>query len=202
MIIVWPYGLINLYLQLKIIVFYKLNMITFNRYVNQEDHTWYDSSNVVYSKCYDTKSSKFKTLKIVFKGGRTYLYKDVDADDYLRFKTAQSNGDGFNKFIKKYKAVRITDTDMDKLNELQKDFIDEKKDIDSQKLGDLVYAIQVDEKTGEFIILMGDKILFRGIEGQFSILNLFTSLNFKYTLQQVDELPNNSDEDLDKIKLD
>lgn len=177
-------------------------MITFNRYVNQEDHTWYDSSNVVYSKCYDTKSSKFKTLKIVFKGGRTYLYKDVDADDYLRFKTAQSNGDGFNKFIKKYKAVRITDTDMDKLNELQKDFIDEKKDIDSQKLGDLVYAIQVDEKTGEFIILMGDKILFRGIEGQFSILNLFTSLNFKYTLQRVDELPNNSDEDLDKIKLD
>ena len=179
-----------------------LNMITFNRYVNQEDHTWYDSSNVVYSKCYDTKSSKFKTLKIVFKGGRTYLYKDVDADDYLRFKTSQSNGEGFNKFIKKYKAVRITDTDMDKLNELQKDFIDEKKDIDSQKLGDLVYAIQVDEKTGEFIILMGDKILFRGIEGQFSILNLFTSLNFKYTLQRVDELPNNSDEDLDKIKLD
>ena len=120
----------------------------------------------------------------------------------MRFKTAQSNGDGFNKFIKKYKAVRITDTDMDKLNEFQKDFIEEKKDIDSQKLGDLVYAIQVDEKTGEFIILMGDKILFRGIEGQFSILNLFTSLNFKYTLQQVDELPNNSDEDLDKIKLD
>ena len=74
-------------------------MITFNRYVNQEDHTWYDSSNVVYSKCYDTKSSKFKTLKIVFKGGRTYLYKDVDADDYLRFKTAQSNGDALQPKI-------------------------------------------------------------------------------------------------------
>ena len=39
-------------------------MIVFNRYVNQEDHTWYDSSNVVYSKCYDTQSTKFKTLKI------------------------------------------------------------------------------------------------------------------------------------------
>ena len=67
-------------------------MIVFNRYVNQEDHTWYDSSNVVYSKCYDTQSTKFKTLKIVFKGGRTYLYKDVDADLYLQFKNAQSNG--------------------------------------------------------------------------------------------------------------
>ena len=65
----------------------------------------------------------------------------------------------------------------------------------------MVYRIQVDEKTGEFIILMGDKILFRGIEGQFSILNLFTSLNFKYILQQVDELPNNSDENLEEIKI-
>lgn len=176
-------------------------MIVFNRYVNQEDHTWYDSSNVVYSKCYDTQSSKFKTLKIVFKGGRTYLYKDVDADHYMQFKTAQSNGEAFNKYIKPYKAVRITDTDMQKLNELQESFKEEKKEIDEQKLGDLVYRIQVDEKTGEFIILMGEKILFRGIEGQFSILNLFTSLNFKYILQQVDELPNDSDENLDEIKI-
>ena len=176
-------------------------MIVFNRYVNQEDHTWYDSSNVVYSKCYDTQSTKFKTLKIVFKGGRTYLYKNVDADHYLQFKNAQSNGEAFNKYIKPYKAVRITDTDMEKLNELQESFKEEKKEIDEQKLGDLVYRIQVDEKTGEFIILMGDKILFRGIEGQFSILNLFTSLNFKYILQQVDELPNNSDENLEEIKI-
>lgn len=176
-------------------------MIVFNRYVNQEDHTWYDSSNVVYSKCYDTQSSKFKTLKIVFKGGRTYLYKDVDADHYMQFKTAQSNGEAFNKYIKSYQAVRITDTDMDKLNELQESFKEEKKEIDEQKLGDLVYHIQVDEKTGEFIILIGERILFRGIEGQFSILNLFTSLNFKYILQQVDELPNDSDENLDEIKI-
>ena len=177
-------------------------MIVFNRYVNQEDHTWYDSSNVIYSKCYDTQSTKFKTLKIVFKGGRTYLYKDVDADHYLQFKTAQSNGEAFNKYIKSYKAVRITDTDMQKLNELQESFKEEKKEIDEQKLGDLVYRIQVDEKTGEFIILMGEKTLFRGIEGQFSILNLFTSINLKYILQQVDELPNNSDENLEEIKID
>lgn len=191
-----------LYMYKIIKVKIKRKMIVFNRYVNQEDHTWYDSSNVVYSKCYDTQSTKFKTLKIVFKGGRTYLYKDVDADHYLQFKTAQSNGEAFNKYIKPYKAVRITDTDMQKLNELQESFKEEKKEIDEQKLGDLVYRIQVDEKTGEFIILMGEKILFRGIEGQFSILNLFTSLNFKYILQQVDELPNDSDENLDEIKID
>ena len=54
-------------------------MIVYNRYVNQEDHVWYESSNIIYSKCYDTQNSKFKSLKIVFKGGRTYLYRDVDA---------------------------------------------------------------------------------------------------------------------------
>ena len=82
-------------------------MIIYNRYVNQEDHVWYDSSNIVYSKCYDTQNTKFKTLKIVFKGGRTYVYRNVDADDYIIFKTATSNGQEFNKRIKKYDAVRI-----------------------------------------------------------------------------------------------
>ena len=176
-------------------------MITYNRYVNQEDHVWYDSSNIVYSKCYDTQNSKFKTLKIVFKGGRTYVYRNVDADDYLMFKTAESNGQEFNKRIKKYDALRIEDTDMGKLTELRESFENEIKENDEQKLGDLVYNIMVDENTGEFIIVLGDRILFRGIEGQFSILNLFTSLNIKHTLQRVDELPNDSDENLNQIKI-
>ncbi len=176
-------------------------MITYNRYVNQEDHVWYDSSNIVYSKCYDTQNSKFKTLKIVFKGGRTYVYRNVDADDYLMFKTAESNGQEFNKRIKKYDALRIEDTDMEKLTELRESFENEIKENDEQKLGDLVYNIMVDEKTGEFIIVLGNRILFRGIEGQFSILNLFTSLNIRHTLQCVDELPNDSDENLNQIKI-
>ena len=61
--------------------------------------------------------------------------------------------------------------------------------------------IKVNEKTGEFIIVLGERVLFRGIEGQFSILNLFTSLNIKHSLQRVDELPNDSDENLDKINI-
>lgn len=176
-------------------------MIIYNRYVNQEDHVWYDSSNIVYSKCYDTQSSKLKTLKIVFKTGSTYVYKDVDADDYIMFKMAESNGREFNKRIKKYNAVRIEDTNLEKLNELMESFKNEIKETDEQKLGDLVYNIQVNEKTGEFIIKLGDRILFRGIEGQFSILNLFSSLNIKHTIQQVEELPNDSDENLNKINI-
>lgn len=176
-------------------------MIIYNRYVNQEDHVWYDSSNIVYSKCYDTQSSKLKTLKIVFKSGSTYVYKDVDADDYIMFKMAESNGQEFNKRIKKYNAVRIEDTNLEKLKELMESFKNEIKETDEQKLGDLVYNIQVNEKTGEFIIKLGDRILFRGIEGQFSILNLFSSLNIKHTIQQVEELPNDSDENLNKINI-
>jgi hypothetical protein len=201
--IFWLFVVFVLYLQQVIITLVFLYfMIIYNRYVNQEDHVWYDSSNIVYSKCYDTQSSKFKTLKIVFKGGRTYVYKNVDADDYLIFKTASSNGQEFNKRIKKYDAVRIEDTNMEKLAELQESFKNEIKEADEQKLGDLVYNIIVNEKTGEFVIKLGDRILFRGIEGQFSILNLFTSLSIRHTLQQVDELPNDSDENLDKIVVD
>lgn len=201
--IFWLFVVFVLYLQQVIITLVFLYfMIIYNRYVNQEDHVWYDSSNIVYSKCYDTQSSKFKTLKIVFKGGRTYVYKNVDADDYLIFKTASSNGQEFNKRIKKYDAVRIEDTNMEKLAELQESFKNEVKEADEQKLGDLVYNIIVNEKTGEFVIKLGDRILFRGIEGQFSILNLFTSLSIRHTLQQVDELPNDSDENLDKIVVD
>jgi predicted transcriptional regulator YdeE len=176
-------------------------MIIYNRYVNQEDHVWYDSSNIAYSKCYDTQNSKFKTLKIVFKNGRTYVYRNVDADDYIMFKTAESNGQEFHKRIKKYDALRIEDTDMNKLAELQESFKNEIKETDEQKLGDLVYNIKVDENTGEFIIMFGNRILFRGIEGNFSILNLFSSLNIKHTIQRVDELPNDSDENLDKINI-
>jgi len=176
-------------------------MIIYNRYVNQEDHVWYDSSNIAYSKCYDNQSSPTRTVKIVFKQGRTYVYRNVDANDYVRFKMAESTGKAFNELIKKYDAVRIADTNMDKLNELQENFKNELKENDEQKLGDLVYHIKVIEETGEFIIVLGDKVLFRGIEGQFSILNLFTSLNIKHILETVDELPNDSDENLDEIKV-
>lgn len=177
-------------------------MIIYNRYVNQEDHVWYDSSNIFYSKCYDNNQGNTRTVKIVFKQGRTYVYRGVDSNDYVRFKTSQSTGKGFNEFIKKYDAVRIADTDLEKLNELQEDFKNELKENDDQKLGDLVYNIKVIEETGEFVVILGNKILFRGIEGHFSILNLLTSLNIKHTLQQVDKLPNDSDENLDKIVID
>lgn len=176
-------------------------MIIYNRYINQEDHVWYDSSNIVYSKCYDTHNNKTKTIKIVFKGGRTYVYKEIDANDYINFKSAQSNGIAFNNYIKKYDAVRIADTNMDDLQSLMEDFKQEIKDNNEQKLGELVYNIKFVEKTNEFVILVGNRTLFRGTEGQISIFNLLSSLNIKYLLETVDILPNDSDELLNEIKV-
>jgi hypothetical protein len=81
-------------------------MIVYNKYTNSRDYTWYDSSNIVFSECIDTTEEE-KTLKIVFKQGRTYIYRKVDVNDYLLFRNAESNGKAFNQYIKKYECVRL-----------------------------------------------------------------------------------------------
>lgn len=66
------------------------------------DRVWYDSSNVVYSECEDNKDD-YKTLRVVFKTGDMYEYKDVDVKDYVMFiagGTAGSNGKAFYSFIR------------------------------------------------------------------------------------------------------
>ena len=107
--------------------------IVYNKYINNRDHTWYDSSNVLYSVCYDTNAEK-KTLKVVFKQGRTYLYKDVDVNDYLMFRNSESHGKSVNEFIvKKYKGVRLSDTTQETLDNLN-DLKTEKSNISQKEM--------------------------------------------------------------------
>lgn len=56
----------------------------------------YDSSNILASSWDKTTND----LKITFKRGAQYLYKDVRATDYTRFETAESQGKELNKRIK------------------------------------------------------------------------------------------------------
>ena len=176
-------------------------MIIFNKYINNEDYTWYDSSNVVFSKCYDNQQDT-KTLKVVFKNGRTYVYKDVSTGDYVCFKTAQSNGKAIHDFIiKKYKGVRITDTDTNKLDELKDKFINEEKEIVEQPISNLLYHIEANKDTGEFRLKMNGQTIYSGIENQVSIFNLFKSMNINYSYQTVDTFENESDELTEEIKL-
>lgn len=176
-------------------------MIEYNKYINNEDYTWYNSSNIIFSKCYDNNIDT-KTLKLVFKNGRTYVYKDVNVADYVNFKNAQSNGEAVNKYIiKKYQGVRISDTDIEQLNNLRKTFTDEETEVDNTQFSNLVYHLDMCEKTGEFNLKLNDKVIFYGIEDNFSILNLFKSMNLKYSWNCVDEIIKKSDENEDKINI-
>lgn len=176
-------------------------MITYNKYINSEDHTWYDSSNVVFSKCYDN-DLETKTLKVVFKNGRTYLYKDVSVNDYIAFKSAPSTGEAINKFIiKKYKGVRIADTDIEQLNECKNDFITRDNQIQGEPISNLDYHLKFKNETGEFQLLLGDKVIYTGVEGSVSIVNLLKSMNINYSWEEVNEIISESDENKDEIIL-
>lgn len=159
--------------------------IIYNRYLNNIDHTWYDSSNVLYSECFDNNTLN-KNVKLVFKGGRTYLYKDVSADDYLQFKmTNESHGSAANKYIiKKYECVRLSDTDMESLEKFKEETIEEDNKIDDS-MSNIAYCLEINDENGEFQLSLNNRLLFSGIEGQVSIINLLKSLNIKYSIKDL-----------------
>ena len=155
-------------------------MIVYNKYTNLRDHVWYSSSNVVYSECIDS-DTEFKTLKVVFKGGRTYMYRDVDVEDYIRFKNAESNGSAFNQFIKKYECVRMPDTDPASLDGMLRSFQEEDTQT-TEAFSNLQYSLVVNDKTGEFTLRLNGNDIFSGIEGQVSIIRLLKSMNIAYAM--------------------
>lgn len=159
--------------------------IVYNKYTNNRDHTWYDSSNVLYSVCYDNNADT-KTLKLVFKGGRTYIYKDVSVDDYLMFRNSESHGKSVNEYIvKKYKGVRISDTNMEDVDKLKEDLINEGK-VTEEAFTNLAYHLEVNSDTKEFKLSLNGRAIFEGIENQVSILRLFKSMNINYSMSEMD----------------
>lgn len=175
-------------------------MKTYENYSNNAQCCWYDSSNVVFSKCYDN-AGELKVVKIIFKKGTTYLYKDVDVNDYVLFRDAQSTGEAFHKYIKKYNATRIQDTDLNKLEEMRQSLINDNNELQETKVSDLGYVIEFCNNSGEFILKIGDKVLYQGIEGQVSIINLFKSMGINSVLKEVDKIENPTDENEDKINV-
>lgn len=152
---------------------------TYNKYINNEDHTWYDSSNIVYSVCYDKPNAT--SLKIVFKGGRTYLYRNVDPVDYTLFRDAESNGKVFNERIKKYDTIKLNDTDLTKLDELKQEFIN------SDNLTEYRVDIEFNNETGAFFVKINDKVVYQGIEGQVSVINLLRSMKIDFSITETDK---------------
>ena len=98
-------------------------MVLYRKYDNDKkiDIAWYDSSNIVYSEC-DDNLDDYKTLRVVFKNGSRYEYKNVSVQDYLMFMRGGldgSNGKALNKFIKenKYEYEKLESVDVSKLKE-------------------------------------------------------------------------------------
>lgn len=95
-------------------------MVIFRDYDEEKrlDRVWYDSSNILYSEC-DDNLNDFKTLRVTFKNGATYEYKDVDVNDYVLFVHGGldgSNGKTLNKVIKpKYEFERLQNLNVDEI---------------------------------------------------------------------------------------
>lgn len=93
-----------------------------NLYENKIDYCWYDSSNILYSECVDNKDD-FKTLYIIFKNGIKYVYKNVNVNDYLMFRTDLSQGVALNKYLKKYDYEKLETINLSELKEREQTII-------------------------------------------------------------------------------
>lgn len=154
--------------------------LTYNKYFDRRDHCWYDSSNIVYSEFFDNAGNT--SMKIIFKGGRTYLYRDVDPNVYLLFKHADSNGEAFNKYIRKYPTTKQDDTSLDSLEAMKTRFIEMDNDTSMN------IALRLNDKTGAFIVERNGVKVFEGIEGEVSIMNLLKSIQLPYTCEMDDNV--------------
>lgn len=76
-----------------------------------------DSTNIIMSE-YDKSN---KNLKITFKAGTQYLYKEVLERDYLRFEVSESQGAIFNKTMRKYDFDKLGSIDVNPIKELIKE---------------------------------------------------------------------------------
>ena len=72
-----------------------------------------DSYNILLSEYNKPK----KTLKITFKAGTQYLYKEVIERDYVRFEVSESQGSVFNKTMRKYEFDKLEKVDTTELLE-------------------------------------------------------------------------------------
>lgn len=107
--------------------------VVVNKYENNIDKAWYDSSNIVYSECIDNVDD-YKDLFITFKDGRTYHYKNVTVQDYLLFREDASQGKALNKYITKkidkkpvYEFERLENKDLILLSEERDKLLEEKE---------------------------------------------------------------------------
>lgn len=178
-------------------------MRVYNRYIDSKDCTWYDSSNVYYSECQDSQSD-VKQLKVVFKGGQTYLYHDVSINDYFMFRDADSNGSAIHKYIKKYSYVRLPDTNVAELEERKKRFMEEENIVIEENRNNR-YTVILDKRTNALTLKSGEDVIFTGTEGEISAIALLKSMAISFKLVEEETIQGSwntielTEEDLNNI---
>jgi hypothetical protein len=87
----------------------------------------------------------------------------------------------FNEVIKQYQCVKLSDTPLEQLEILKDEFT--KMDTFSE------YKIHIDfnDTTGEFKLKVNGNVVYEGIEGNVSVINLLRSMNLEYTMSSNDE---------------
>lgn len=100
---------------------------------NKIDFCFYESSNILYSECYD-KKDEYKDLKVVFKNGSTYMYKSIPVQNYLLFRENESQGKALNKYIAfkvegkyKFEYEKLDNTDLLLIENKKNLLLEEKK---------------------------------------------------------------------------
>ena len=170
--------------------------LIYKKYIMSVDHCWYDSSNIKYSECFNTQDDTPKVVKVVFKEGRTYIYRDVDVSKYVMFRDAASQGLAFGMTLKNCPFERVDDTPMESLDKLLEEF----RRMDSQQ-GERNVELCINNETGEFVVKVNGVPMYDGFEGKVSVVNLFAALGIVYTLSEDNGLHVTTKEDFENRKL-
>ncbi len=101
-------------------------MMLLREYDGNIEKCWYDSTNIIYSECYDNKDA-LKDVKVVFKDGRSYMYKGVAVNNYLLFRSDYSQGKALYKYIAlkvkgvdKHVTLKVENSDVSKIESEKK----------------------------------------------------------------------------------
>lgn len=102
-----------------------------------EERAWFDSSMVIYTRMVEDPYENKGNLYITYKGGSTYLYKDVSYQDYLVFiagGTNGSHGKTINKIIKgSYEFEKLEPLSVEIIEEEKKRTIEELEKIKEEQ---------------------------------------------------------------------
>lgn len=152
-------------------------------YEDNIDKCWYDSTNILFSRCIDNEND-FKDLIIVFNDGRSYMYGGLDVSDYILFKTDISQGKALNKYIiKKYKPLRLADVDISTINEEKNRVLNKqmenKYEPNEEDDSKTIYHAYYNDDTKDIELKIADKTIFKGVNGEIDLFELMASLGLK-----------------------